>query len=241
MKKIQSKLTGAFALISLFFFICAFLPAALPLQAQANPNLLGPSGLIYIPTAYPAGGIGYYSLSGNKITKANMVFMSGMLEGGVVYNKLIENYSFNLKMPLLLEDDYLPQLALGVYNYKNKTVETTNYIVLSKHITSFGVTLHAGYKRTGGLKDAAGLFNYQTLQSAVDDYKTDAGKTFFGVEYAFMPMFSIMGERYQNSVNAGLRFRPTPLLSIDYDFLDVQNKKNYKDNQVINFNFSLGF
>jgi hypothetical protein len=212
-----------------------------PSRARANPNLLGPSGLIYTPTAYPAGGIGYYSLSGNKITKANMVFIGGMLEGGVVYNKLIENYSFNLKMPLLLEDDYLPQLSLGVYNYKNKAVETTNYIVLSKHITSFGVTLHAGYKRTGGLKDAAGLFNYQTLQSAVDDYKNDAGKTFFGVEYAFMPMFSIMGERYQNSVNAGLRFRPTPLLSIDYDFLDVQNKKKYKDNQVINFNFSLGF
>ncbi len=231
----------ALAVVSIFFFICSAMAASLPSCAYANPNLSGPSGLIYTPTAYPAGGISYYLLSGNKITKANMVFMGGLLEGGVVYNKLIENYSFNLKLPLLLEDDYLPQLALGVYNYKNKAVETANYIVLSKHITSFGVTLHAGYKRSGGLKDAAGLFNYQTLQSAVDDYKNDAGKTFFGVEYAFIPLFSIMGERYQNSLNAGLRFRPTPLLSIDYDFLDVQNKKNYKDNRVINFNFSLGF
>ncbi len=208
---------------------------------MANPNISGPSGLIYVPSAYTCGGIGYYSLDGNKITKANMVFINGCLEGGVVYNKLLENYSFNLKMPLLFEDDYLPQLSLGIYNFKNKAVESTNYIVISKHISSLGVTFHAGYKRTGGLKDAAGLFNYQTLQNAVDDYKTDSGKTFFGLEYAVFPMLSIMGERYQNTYNAGLRFNPTPMLSIDYDFLDIQKNKNYKENRIINFNFSLGF
>lgn len=209
--------------------------------AHADPNLLGPSGLIYAPTAYPAGGVGYYSLSGNKISKLNMVFMGGALEGGVIHNKLMSNYSFNLKLPLLAEDDYLPQLALGVYNYRNAAVGTTNYIVLSKHIGSFGVTLHAGYKKNGGLKDATGLFNYKTLQAAVDDYQSGSGNTFLGLEYSFLPMFSIMGERFENTFNAGVRFRPLPALTIDYDVLDLKKNKDFKENKVINLNFSLGF
>lgn len=220
-----------------FSFICVFIsPAAL-----ANPNLIGPSGLIYAPSAYTSGGVGYYTLSDNKITKVNLVFMGGALEGGVIHNKLMSNYSFNLKLPVLEENDYIPQLALGLYNYKNATLGTTNYIVLSKHIGSFGVTLHAGYKRNGGLKDAAGLFNYHTIQTAIDDYNGNAGNTFMGVEYSFLPMFSLMGEQFENSVNAGIRFRPMPSLTIDYDVLDIKKKKNFKENKVINFNFSLGF
>ncbi len=205
------------------------------------PNLSGPSGLIYLPTAYSGGGFGYYSLSGNKITKLNMAFYNGALEGGVIYNKLASNYSFNLKLSLIEEDDYLPQIALGLYNYRNSAISTTNYIVLSKQIEPLGVTLHAGYKKNGGLKDAAGLFNYRTFQSALDDYENGTGNTFLGLEYAFLPMFSIMGEQYEKSLNAGIRFRPAPMLSIDYDFIDIKKQKNFKENRVLNFNFSLGF
>jgi hypothetical protein len=223
--------------LTLFSLACVFIPTA----ALANPNLIGPSGLIYAPSAYTSGGVGYYALSDNRITKVNLVFMGGALEGGVIHNKLMSNYSFNLKLPVLEEDDYIPQLALGLYNYKNATIGTTNYIVLSKHIGSLGVTLHAGYKRNGGLKDAAGLFNYQTIQAAIDDYNGNAGNTFMGVEYSFLPMFSLMGEQFEKSVNAGIRFRPMPSLTIDYDVLDVKKNKNFKENRVINFNFSLGF
>lgn len=221
---------------TLFSLACVFIPPA----ALANPNLIGPSGLIYAPSAYTSGGVGYYTLSDNKITKVNLVF-GGALECGVIHNKLMSNYSFNLKLPVLEEDDYVPQLALGLYNYKNATLGATSYIALSKHIDSFGVTLHAGYKKNGGLKDAAGLFNYKTIQAAIDDYNGNAGNTFIGVEYSFLPMFSIMGEQFEKSVNAGIRFRPLPALTIDYDVLDVKKKKNFKENRVINFNFSLGF
>lgn len=232
-----NKLNVIISAIAIIFFACVLIPPA----ALANPNLIGPSGLIYAPSAYASGGVGYYTLSDNKITKVNLVFMGGALEGGVIHNKLMSNYSFNLKLPVLEEDDYIPQLALGLYNYKNATLGTTNYIVLSKHIGSLGVTLHAGYKRNGGLKDAAGLFNYRTIQTAIDDYNGNAGNTFMGVEYSFLPMFSLMGEQFENSVNAGIRFRPVPSLTIDYDVLDVKKKKNFKENKVINFNFSLGF
>jgi|GEM_PF-6717962 len=210
-------------------------------SAEANPNLLGPSGLIYLPSAYPAGGIGYYSLSGNKITRFNTTFFNGALEAGVLRDKLQGGYSYNLKLPVLEESGMMPQIALGIYNYNNPALEKTNYIVVSKFIDSFGLTLHVGYRSKGDLKDAARLFNYSTIQNAIDDAKSDSGKTFFGFEYSFMPMFSIMGEKFDTSYNAGIRFNPMPMLSIDYDFLDIKKTRNLKEKKVLNFNLSFGF
>lgn len=223
-------LASAFILLS---FSCSFV--------YGGSNLSGPTGLIQAPSAYPGCSIGYYRLDGATTYLANYAFFNKALEVGYVYNKQKGSSSLNLKLPLITENGMLPQVAVGAFNYRSTAVDQTNYLVVSKSVDSIGLRLHVGYENSGNLKDAAGLLNYGTIQDAVDDYKNESGKTFLGCEFTVLPMVSIMGEKHRNMLNGGIRFKPLPMLNIDYDILDIKNERRLSNKRVLNMNFSVDF
>jgi len=228
-KKVQLIFFSVF----LFFISCS--------SAYCDSNLDGPTGLIYIPSAYTGYSLGYYKLDGTTTYMINSAFFSNALELGYIINKDKQTSSLNLKLPLVTESSLMPQVAIGAFNYRSKAVGQTNYLVMSKSVDSLGLKLHAGYEKSGSLKDATGLFNYSTIQDAVADYKSDAGNTFVGCEFTIIPMVSIMGEKHKNMLNGGIRFRPLPIISLDYDILDIKNERKLSNKRVMNFNFSIGF
>ncbi len=226
--------------IYFFALISAFLVFTQDLKAESS-NLLGPTGLINTPSAYTGSGFGYYTSGKNTFYKLNSALFSNALEAGMLYDKTSAIRSYNLKLPIFTESGFMPSVAIGAYNYKSPAVSQTNYIVMSKYVDSFGLTLHAGYMNNGGLKDASKLVNYKTIQDAIDDVKNKSGKTFVGFEYAFFPMFAVIGEYQDQTINGGLRFKPMPMLTLDYDMIDLKNVKNLEKKRILNFNFSIGF
>jgi len=226
--------------ICILVLISALMVFIQDLKAEPS-SLLGPTGLINTPSAYTGSGFGYYSSGGSTFYKLNYALFSKAIETGMLYDKTGGTRSYNLKLPLISESGYMPQVALGAYNYKSQAVGQTNYIVLSKYVDSLGLTLHMGYMNNGGLKDASKLVNYKTIQDAIDDVKNKSGKTFIGLEYSFFPMFAIIGEYQNEAINGGLRFKPLPVLTLDYDIIDLKNVKNLEKKRILNFNFSFGF
>ena len=210
--------------------------------SYADSNLNGPTGLINTPNAYINGmKAGYHSIGKSAFYKLNTSFFNNAIELGYIRGKDQNVSSYNLKMPILEEDQYTPQIAVGVYNYKSSVVSQTNYIVISKFIDSYGFTLHFGYSDKGGLKDATKLVNYRTITDAINDINSQGSKTFWGIEYSFFPMFSIMTESQNEVYNGGVRFKPMPALTIDYDLLDLKNKNNLEKKRIINVNYNMSF
>ena len=226
--------------INILIVISVLMVLAQDLKAESS-NLLGPTGLINTPSAYTGSGLGYYSSGKNNFYKLNSALFSNALEVGMFYDKTAGLRSYNLKLPVYSESGFMPSVALGAYNYKSSAVEQTNYIVLSKYVDGLGLTLHMGYMKNGGLKDASKLINYKTIQDAIDDVKNKSGKTFVGFEYAFFPMFAVIGEYQDQTINGGLRFKPMPMLTLDYDMIDLKNVKNLEKKRILNFNFTIGF
>lgn len=224
-----------------FVFVFLFLICKLS-YVYADSSLNGPTGLVNIPSAYVNGTkIGYHSIGKSGFYKLNTSFFNNAVEFGYIREKDQSVSSYNLKVPVLEEDQYTPQIAVGAYNYKSSAVSQTNYIVVSKYLDSFGVTAHIGYINSGGLKDATKLINYRTITDAVNDINSNNSKTFWGLEYSFFPMFSVMTEGQNGIMNGGVRFRPLPALTIDYDLLDLKNKNNLERKRIFNVNYNIGF
>jgi hypothetical protein len=91
------------------------------------------------------------------------------------------------------------------------------------------------------VNDALGLINYNLPYKTFADLSEENRHIFWGVEYSFIPLFSLMGERVDDTTNIGVRFSPSLGLTVDYDLLDVEKKNNLDNRKVLNIKYKFGF
>lgn len=215
--------------------------AAMASPVVAGPNLNGPTGLILIPSAHVEPGVGMHTLDGRKTYKYNIALPGGRFEAGVVRDAGGNDQSYNVKLALMNESWMLPALSLGAWDISSRDREVSTYLVASRNFSMIGLGMHGGILRRGRVNNLAALFNANSPLTLFGDLGRDCTVAFAGVEYSMLPLVTLMGEYVDKTVNMGIRFRPTEGVTIDWDYLDVRNKRNWKDRRLVNLKYHLRF
>jgi hypothetical protein len=207
----------------------------------AGPNLQGPSGLITVPTAPLEAGVATLLVDGNRLYKYNVIILNGLLEAGMIQNQTSGDQAYHLKVSLMEEGWMMPSLSIGAMDISSSHRDDSRYIVLGKNFSMVGLALHGGLINRGRVKDVTGLINYNLpaigLQSV--DHRRNLG--FIALEFSMLPLVSLMGEYVDKTINAGIRFRPTSGITIDWNFLDVKDAKTMMDRKMVNLKYQLKF
>jgi len=215
--------------------VCGFCLVSLPAFAQgslygilggsgpasnATPSFLGATGLLITPTAMvapPLKAAGYFhsiaSDPNQNFWGATVGLPGGLEVSGVRLEKLEplpadpgvprDATVFNAKyqIPLgSLADALAPKVAVGVFDATNE-VNRTYYLTLSRSLSLVqsaraSLNLHAGW----GVPDQ-------------DDTRLEG--LFGGLDFSPFPGALIQVEYDAKDVNAGVRYSPTPWLSLD--------------------------
>lgn len=213
-------------------------PSAAP---ASGPGLLGPAGLVTIPTARIDGGFGMHEVGGSKILKLNFAILKDLLEAGYVKDRTRDTANWNAKLALLSEDAILPAISVGAWGFSSADEDASQYFVASKTIPYFGGVAHLGYLKRGRIRSLASLLNYRNPISVFQELSGEHRAPFFGLEYPLFPLVTLMGEFVDETVNAGVRVSPIDSLVIDLNYLDVRDGRYLKDRRIVHFKYRLGF
>ena len=124
----------------------------------------GTTGLLQVPTArlFPAGSLAFnYIDNGPYRRMSYMAYPFSWLEASYQYtdilnalysdvfafsgNQTYKDKSFDFKIKIFNESTYLPALAVGFRDLAGTSVFASEYVVLSKKINNYDVTLGAGF------------------------------------------------------------------------------------------------
>ena len=156
------------------------------------------SGCLSIPTGYCRTEAAYISDDSHSLTQIAQQVLGKFAELSMVrhLNGTHKNENvLNLKVNILEEGDYLPNLVWGVSDFQTELGSKIFYVAGSKTVDAFGVTIHAGIYK--------------------DPVTTDK-KEFFGLEKTILPLVVAAGERIDGKTTAGLKIRPYPGVSVEY-------------------------
>jgi hypothetical protein len=139
------------------FLVIIFAFTVLP----SSSSDFGVTGLIDIPTArMSADGTLTTTAAIQSLTKSYTVSyqVTPWLEGGFRYtgfNRAIFSYdrNYEAKIRLWKEQDYLPQVAIGIRDLVGTTIWGAEYLVASKEVGNFDFTLGMGWGRLAGKGD----------------------------------------------------------------------------------------
>lgn len=164
----QPRLWRVFALLRLAeSFLCAivFLAAFWPLDAAAQTftqrDTFGEAGLLEMPDAYMAedGELAITLTAMDNVQRGTLSFQAlPWLEGTFRYTRIARwalhssdyDRSFGLKLRLFQEDQYAPEISLGLRDLVGTGIFGGEYLVASKHIADFDVTAGLGWGRLAG-------------------------------------------------------------------------------------------
>ena len=175
----------------------------------ASASDYGSTGLIDIPTARmaPDGTLTTTAAIQSRTNSYAITYQATpWLEATFRYTGFNQFFyydrNYEVKVRLLKEQDYLPQVAMGVRDMVGTGVFGSEYIVASKTLGSFDATFGVGWGRLAG----SGQFSnpLRGLSSAFDDRDNDYGE---GGEFSTNTFFS--GSRA--GLFGGLQYRSETL------------------------------
>lgn len=156
------------------------------------------SGCLSIPTGYCRTEAAYISDDSHSLTQLAQQVLGKFAELSMVRHlngSHKDENVFNLKVNILEEGDYLPNMVWGVSDFQTELGSKIFYVAGSKTIDAFGVTIHAGVYK---------------------DPVTTHKKEFYGLEKTILPLVVAAGERIDGKTTAGLKIRPYPGVSVEY-------------------------
>ncbi|MBF0498512.1 MAG: YjbH domain-containing protein [Candidatus Riflebacteria bacterium] len=184
-------------------FLCV-LSSTAPSFADTGTSLSNPrffflgSSMIAMPTAYVNSGVEYIRDNGRSQTLYSFAPLGHFLEISDLRNlngAYKDRNIFNLKVNILEEDNYLPNVVYGIADWNHEMGSRVFYFAASKKIEYFGVTLNAAFLR---------------------DPITTSRRPFYGIEKTVFPLISIAAERFDDRNTVGMKLRPYPGLSVEY-------------------------
>ena len=138
-----------------FFFICVFLGLS---SRSIVASDFGTTGLIDIPTARMSldGGLTLTSAHQARTRSYSITYQATpWLEGTFRYtgfndNKYTYDRNYEVKLRLLNESNFLPQISIGLRDLVGTGLWGSEYLVASKKINNFDITLGLGWGRLAG-------------------------------------------------------------------------------------------
>ena len=166
------------------------LPALLLCAPIAIPSIAsdyGTTGLINIPTARMSPD-GAFTVSAATQSRTNSYAITYQatpwLETTFRYTGYNEYFfydrNYEAKLKLWSENDYLPQVAIGIRDIVGTGIENAEYLVASKKIADFDITLGMGWGRLAGNGD---LKNPMTLFSEKFEFRPNFDGEIGGLSY----------------------------------------------------------
>lgn len=175
-------------------------------------------------------------------------------------NNMYTDKGFDLKVRLLKERDYWPELALGLSDFAGTGLFSSEYLVASKRWGAFDVSLGMGFGRLGTRDNIPNVFcevsdsfcHRQGTTSGmggkpeVGDWFNGPAALFGGVEYqtpinGLRVKLEYEGNDYSQD-SAGVDINPSSPINVGvmyrpYDWLDVQ--LSYERGDILSFGFTL--
>lgn len=193
-------LRGLFALL---FLSCSsgLLATDLPRAAYLG------STNIRLPTGYTISSTEYISNDNQSAICYSQKLMGKFLEVSALKyfsGSIKDKMTFNLKVNVLEEDQYLPNVVCGLSDLTNQRGGKFPFVAASKKIETFDATLHGGYLKDPAKKKAT---------------------PFYGLEKTILPLISVAGEFYDGRTTVGLKMRPYPGVSVDYASQEIDAGK----------------
>ena len=181
----------------------------------AAASIWGLSGGIEIP--YPQVEAGFsYSLMGDTKSFNYNKTLGSYIEVSVIKSSnpefLNDKIRINAKLRLWRSLGIFPGLCVGIYNLNMNKQDRVLFFSAQTQVYMSGTSFTIGATR-----DDAGIIT-----------------PFYGVEQSLFGFFSLLGERFRNKTNVGLRIKPLPGLNLDVFVKDWESGK--KD---LNYNISL--
>ncbi len=226
------------------FALCAILLSAAAFQtapAAANPSLSGPSGLITLPTPRPEGGLSVHEAGDARFIDLNLALVPELLEVGLCRDTRRDTNAWHAKLTLVTESGVFPALSVGAYGFSSADADASQYLVAGKSIPLVGGTVYAGVLKRGRMRSLAALSNYTNPIRVYQELSESERQAFFALEYPLLPLLSLMGESVGGTVNAGVRVSPVAGLVVDWNYLDVRDRRDFKDRRVLNVKYRFGF
>jgi len=158
---------------------------------------MGSSCLSY-PTGYTGSESAYIVDDTHQMALICQPFLGSFLEFS--YLKHLNDAQsgkgiINLKVNILEEDQYLPNIVWGLSDFQKKLGSRIFYFAGSKTIESFGLTVHVGtYK----------------------DPITTNREFYCGAEKTILPLVAVAAEYADGKNTIGFKLRPYPGVSIEY-------------------------
>lgn len=185
------------------YFFCDILLCQKDLYAKDLSNLLNTyrffgTSCLTIPTAYCKSEFYFVNDDSQTITFVSQNIWGNFAE--LSYAKFLNgknsnNNLWNLKLRILEEDKIVPSGVWGVADFKESINSKLFYLVFSKTLDVFGLTLHAGFYK---------------------DPITTAKQNFYGIEKMVFPLVTVAAERIDDQTNIGIKVRAYPNISLEY-------------------------
>lgn len=165
--------------------------------AQNRLRYLG-SSCFSLPTAYVRHEGGYISDDNHSMGWFSYAVFGKFLEvSGLrhMQGDTKDSNIWNLKVNFLEEDQYLPNLAWGAADVREKLGSKIFYLAGSKTFESYGLTLHGG---------------------VIKDPISTEKQGYVAAEKMIMPLVALAGERFDGKTVIGVKLRPYPGVSVEY-------------------------
>ncbi len=165
--------------------------------AQDRLRYLG-SSCFAMPTAYVRNEGGYISDDNHSMGWFSYAVFGKFLEvSGLrhMQGDAKDSNIWNLKVNFLEEDQYLPNLAWGAADAREKLGSKIFYLAGSKTFETYGLTLHGG---------------------VIKDPITTEKRGYVAAEKMIMPLVTLAGERFDGKTVLGVKLRPYPGVSVEY-------------------------
>jgi len=185
--------------------LCALLLSVLAVPAMAPASDADPSrfrfagsSILGMPTAYITNGVEYISDDSRSLLLTTVAPMGKLLELSwlkpVKANAADKNL-FQLKLNILEEDTWIPNVVWGVSDIKEEAGSRLFWFGASKKVDSFGLSVHAGFFK---------------------DPVSTKKRPYYGIEKTVFALVGLAAERFEDKNTVGIKVRPWPGVSLEY-------------------------
>ncbi len=191
--------TALFLAVTLLIGLAGRAGAATPPDERTRLRLRSMGSACFtIPTGYCRSEAAYVSDDSHSLTMVSQKMLGKFAELSLVRHlngQVKDRNVFNLKLNVLEEDTFLPNIVWGVADVRQELGSKIFFFAGSKTIEPFGTTVHAGVYK--------------------DPITTDK-EVFVGFEKTVFPLVVLAAERIHDKTTIGVKLRPYPGVSVEY-------------------------
>jgi hypothetical protein len=197
------------------FFVIMLFVLQMSVDLYGAASIWGLSGGIEIPYPQVESGFSYSIIGDTKSYNYNKT-LGSLAEISVIKSSnpdfLNDKIRVNAKLRLWRTAGIFPGICVGVYNLNMNKQDRVLFVSAKTDVWLSGTSFVVGATR-----DDAGIVT-----------------PFYGVEQSLFGFFSLVGEKFRNKINVGLRIKPMQGLNLDIFVKDWENGK-----KKLSYNVSL--